>query len=158
MDSPCSRTGGTNSGCYEPNPVERDLDSCRFSPLPDKSGKDLGALPQAPLRKLLEKFSKNFQNFNQGGFYPYVYVVRILYVAIYKLRIPAAPRPIPSTELARRQLVALSHLRYRIEVVGMLQLNGTERPMCRSASVAKYLLTSQYRRYVGAGRRNLGSA
>ena len=27
-----------NSGCYEPNPVERDLDSCRFSPLPDRNG------------------------------------------------------------------------------------------------------------------------
>ena len=78
---------------------------------------DLGTLSQALLRKLLKKFPKNFQNFNQGGFYPYVYVVRILYVAIYKLRIPAAPRPIPSTELARRQLVALSHLRYRIKVV-----------------------------------------
>ena len=31
----------TISGCYEPNPVERDLDSCRFSPLPDRNGRKL---------------------------------------------------------------------------------------------------------------------
>ena len=30
-----------NSGCSEPNPVQRDLCSCRFSPLPDKSGRKL---------------------------------------------------------------------------------------------------------------------
>ena len=29
------------SGCSEPNPVQRDLCSCRFSPLPDKSGRKL---------------------------------------------------------------------------------------------------------------------
>ena len=29
-------------------------------------------------------------------------------------------------------------------------LTGAERPMCRSASVGRYLLTSKYRRYVGA--------
>ena len=34
---------------------------------------------------------------------------------------------------------AIASLRYRIEVVGMLQLNGTERPMCRSASVERYI-------------------
>ena len=68
----------------------------------------VGALPQAPLRKLLRKFSKNFQNFNQRGFYPYVYVVRILYVAIYKLRIPAAPRPIPSSGIGKTAIAARS--------------------------------------------------
>ena len=31
----------TISGCSEPNPVERDLDSCRFSPLPDRNGRKL---------------------------------------------------------------------------------------------------------------------
>ena len=30
-----------NSGCSEPNPVQRDLDSCRFSPLPDRNGRKL---------------------------------------------------------------------------------------------------------------------
>ena len=30
------------------------------------------------LRKLLKKFPKDFQNFNEGGFLPYVYVVLIL--------------------------------------------------------------------------------
>ena len=40
--------------------------------------KDLGTLSQTLLRKLLEKFSKDFQNFNQGDFYPFLFVVRIL--------------------------------------------------------------------------------
>ena len=31
----------TISGCSEPNPVKRDLDSCRFSPLPDRNGRKL---------------------------------------------------------------------------------------------------------------------
>ena len=31
----------TNSGCYEPNPVERDLGGCRLSPLPDRNGRKL---------------------------------------------------------------------------------------------------------------------
>ena len=30
-----------NSGCSEPNPVQRDLCSCRFSPLPDRNGRKL---------------------------------------------------------------------------------------------------------------------
>ena len=31
----------TNSGCSEPNPVQRDLGSYRFSPLPDRNGRKL---------------------------------------------------------------------------------------------------------------------
>ena len=40
-DSGAAVFRATNSGCYEPNPVQRDLDSCRFSPLPDRSGRKL---------------------------------------------------------------------------------------------------------------------
>ena len=40
--------------------------------------KDLGTLSQTLLRKLLKKFSKNFQNFNEGDFYPFLFVVQIL--------------------------------------------------------------------------------
>ena len=29
------------SGCYEPNPVQRDLDGCRFSPLPGENGREV---------------------------------------------------------------------------------------------------------------------
>ena len=103
------------SGCSEPNPVERDLDSCRFSPLPDKSGKDLGALPQTLLRKLLGRsFLRTFKNFTQGGFHPYVYVA-LVFVAIYALRIPAAPAPNPVQR--DWQGGYRRSLRYRIEKV-----------------------------------------
>ena len=40
-DSDAAVCRATNSGCSEPNPVQRDLYSCRFSPLPDKSGRKL---------------------------------------------------------------------------------------------------------------------
>ena len=40
--------------------------------------KDLGTLSQTLLRKLLRKFSKNFQNFNQGDFRSLLFVVPIL--------------------------------------------------------------------------------
>jgi len=43
----------------------------------------------------LKKFSKDFQNFNQGGFYPCFFVVLILMQPFAVLRIPAAPAQNP---------------------------------------------------------------
>ena len=59
----------TNSGCYEQNPVERDFGAWRSLRYRiEMVEKDLGTLSQTLLRKLLRKFSKNFQNFKQGDF------------------------------------------------------------------------------------------
>ena len=45
--------------------------------LPDRNSKDLGALPRTPLENFLKEVFKTFKNFNRGGFYPYIFVVRI---------------------------------------------------------------------------------
>ena len=37
-------------------------------------GEDLGPLSQTLLKNFLKEVFKNFKNFNEGGFYPYVYV------------------------------------------------------------------------------------
>ena len=42
------------------------------------SFKDLGTLSQALLENFLKEVFKTFKNFNQGDFYPFLFVVQIL--------------------------------------------------------------------------------
>ena len=66
-------------------------------------GKDLGTLSQALLRGLLkEKSPKNPQDLNPIGFWVLSLRCADFGVAVYVLRIPAAPRPIPPAGLAKR--------------------------------------------------------
>ena len=69
--------------------------------------KDLGPLSQALLKNFLKEVFKTFKNFNQGDFYPYVQMV-LFFVAVSVLRIPAAPRPIPSSGIGKAAIAARS--------------------------------------------------
>ena len=73
---------------------------------------DLGTLSQTLLRKLLEKFSKNFQNFNQGDFYPYVYAV-----LTFCSRLCATHSGCSETNSVNGIGTTVVSLRYRIETV-----------------------------------------
>ena len=68
-DSDVAIFRATISGCSEPNPVERDLDNYRFSPLPDRSGKTSGLCPKPHLGDFLRRSPlRTFKTFTAIGF------------------------------------------------------------------------------------------
>ena len=90
--------------------------------------KDLGAPPRTLLENFLKEVFKTFKNFNEGNFRSCPYILRILMWPDSVLRIPAATSQIPSSGI----WTAVASLRYRIETVGKLHLNGAERHTGRS--------------------------
>ena len=74
---------------------------------------DLGALPHALLRKLLEKFSKNFQNFNPIGFWVLSLYCADFDVAVFRATNSGCYEVNPASGID----AAIASLRYRIEMV-----------------------------------------
>ena len=90
--------------------------------------KTLGLCPK-PCKGLLERSPLTARTLTQLDLCLCIYVVQILVQPYSVLRIPAAPSRIPPAKCGR-----FHSLRYRIEVVGKLHLNGAERPAGRSGS------------------------
>ena len=74
--------------------------------------KDLGTLSQTLLKNFLKEVFKNFKNFNQGDFYPYVYAV-----LFFCSRLRATHSGCSETNSVNGIGTTVVSLRYRIEMV-----------------------------------------
>ncbi|GEM_PF-6285556 len=90
--------------------------------------KTLGLCPK-PCKGLLERSPLTARTLTQLDLCLCIYVVQILVQPYSVLLFPAAPSRIPPAKCGR-----FHSLRYRIEVVGKLHLNGAERPAGSSGS------------------------
>ena len=113
----------TNSGCSEPNPVERDLDSCRFSPLPDRNDRRLvvewraGKMRGAPFglrpcrvrKRLAIKVTFNQNGTTHGSFPTSLIFRKILFPREFYLCRGAIRRERPAFQPALRPSTNLNH-------------------------------------------------